>query len=664
MKTKPLFRFTLNKKKGLAGLGLGLAVMILLYLLRNVYIASASDGLSKGYLAGIPLLAVFTVAGLLRIESKNLYVRIFLESCWTLVSGAAAVFGTMAAVECLSIWRMPPNTLTMSILMFLAFTGLVYIFTGRLRMSVNIVSLIQLVIAIVNSYVWQFRGREVLFSDLTALGTALTVVSEYTPVFSLKMALGLSLWGLVLFCQTCLPDAPPKGGAKSRIIAFISAVCLVTVCVFGSASVTTQTFGSRGSGVNGFYINFISSIRDAIIRAPEDYSVERVADLADDYEVPVGTVSADAPNIIVIMNESFADFRVFGEKFQTNQPVTPYFDSLQENTVRGYAYTSAYGGHTANSEFEFLTGLSMGLFPVGCTPYQQYISDDVFSLAWLLRHYGYDAYATHPYFENGWARKTTYPHIGFEESTFLQDYPQKNLIREFVSDQEMYEYVLQELDADKGNQPRFIFSITMQNHGGYDYAGPNYTKHIELEGLSREYPGAEQYLSLLHESDKALEYLLTRLEDYEKDTVVVLFGDHFPGVESEIYSELNGGSLDTLDEQMLQYKIPFLIWANFDIEERTVAHTGLNHLSHYLLETAGLELSPYHSFLKEMEDVIPAMTQNGYYSMAQGCFLPYESAQGIEKQWLDKYAMVQHNALFDEDGRSDRFFGAYLPAAN
>ena len=661
MKLSSLFRLKLHKKKGLIGLALGLLSLVMLYLLRNVYIASASDGLPGGYLVGIPLCVLFTVAGFLRIESENRYVRGILECCWLFVSGFAAVFGSMTAVECLSIWRMPLDTLSMSILVFFVFTGVVYIFTGRLRRSVNIASLIQLVIAIINSYVWQFRGREVLFSDLTALGTALTVVSEYTPVFSLKMALGLCLWGFVLFCQTCLPEAKHKGGLKARIIALGAAIALVLVCVFGSVNVTTQTYGSRGSGVNGFYINFISSIRDAIVRAPENYSAELIADFADDYEVPSTIAGADAPDIVVIMNESFVDFRVFGDKFQTNQPVTPYFDSLQENTIRGFAYTSAYGGHTANSEFEFLTGLSMGLFPVGCTPYQQYISDDLFSMAWLLRHYGYNADSTHPYFENGWARKTTYPRIGFQESTFLQDYPQEKLIREFVSDQEMYEYVLRQLEEDKGGQPRFIFGITMQNHGGYDYSGDNYTKYIELEGLSRDYPGTEQYLSLMHESDKALEYLLTQLENCEKDTVVLLFGDHFPGVETEVYTELNGSSLDTLDEQMLQYKIPFLIWANYDIEEQTVEHTALNYLGHYLLEAAGLELSPYHSFLKEMEAVIPAMTQNGYYSLAQGGFLPYTEAQGIEKQWLDKFAMVQHNALFDEAGRSDRFFGNYLP---
>lgn len=148
---------------------------------------------------------------------------------------------------------------------------------------------------------------------------------------------------------------------------------------------------------------------------------------------------------------------MLGENFNTNQPVTPYFDSLQENTVRGFALSSAYGGHTANSEFECLTGFSMGFLPVGSIPYQQYISENIFSLPWLLENYGYDVFCTHPYHENGWGRKVTYPRLGFKESTFLPDYPQENLLREYVSDQEMYEYVIDKLTADGIGDPQFVF---------------------------------------------------------------------------------------------------------------------------------------------------------------------------------------------------------------
>lgn len=660
MKLGTLFRIKIDKKKGLIGLALGLLALVVLFLVRDIYIASESDGLAGGHLIGIPLVIAFTIVGFLRIESDNPWVTGFLNTCWYLVAAVAAIFGVMAAVECLGIWRMTHPILILNIVCFTAFVGIAYTFTGRLKRSVTIISLMELVIACINSFVWQFRGREILFSDLSAVGTALTVVSEYRPLFTLKMAIGLFMWILVLFAQFSIPADVPGKKPSIRLAALALSIILGVFTVYRSSNIPIQTYSGRGSSWNGFYINFIISIRDAIITPPDSYSPETMASIESDYTEPAGQTEKK-PNILIIMNESFTDFNVLGENFRTNQPVTPYFNSLQENTIRGYALSSAYGGHTANSEFECLTGLSMGFLPVGSIPYQQYIDENTFSLTWLLENYGYSVFSTHPYHESGWGRKVTYPRLGFHESTFLPDYPQQNLVREYVSDQEMYEYVIDKLTAEGTDEPQFIFGITMQNHGGYRYVGENYTQHIELEGYTGEYPWAEQYLSLIHESDKALEYLLTFLEGYEEDTVVLFFGDHYPSVESGLYNEIHGANLATLDERMLQYKVPFMVWANYDIEEQTVDCTSLNYLSRYLLEAAGLALPEYHRFLADVEEVIPAMNQSGYYSVSQGCFLPYDQAQGIEKEWLEKYESVQYNALFDSKNRSALFFENYLP---
>ena len=659
MLSNSLFQLKIAKKKGLTGIALGLLSLLTLYLLRDAYIASESGGLPDGYLVGIPLAMLFTIVGLIRIVPQKPVVAAVLNACWHLAAALGTLFATMAAVETLGIWRMEPVTVLLNVVLFSGFVCVVYGFTGRLKRSVTVVSAAQVLIAGINSFVWQFRGREILFSDLSAIGTAMTVATDYRPAFTLKMAIGLFAWLLVMFSRFSLPADKPKKSPKIRLAAFGAAVLLTLLSVVGCRNMVTRTFSNNGTNYNGFYLNFICSIRDAIIRAPENYSPALIEDLENDYADP-GEAPGDYPNIIVIMNESFGDLRVFGDELRTNQPVTPFFDSLRENTIRGYALISAYGGHTANSEFEFLTGLTMGFLPVGSTPYQQYIHEDIFSMPRLLESCGYAAISTHPFHESGWGRKLAYPCLGFQESTFLPDYPQENLIREHVSDQEMYAYVLKKLDEGSGDQPRFIFGITMQNHGGYTYEGDNYTKHIELEGYAREYPMAEQYLSLLYESDRALEYLLTSLEDYEEDTLVVFFGDHFPSVEEMLYGEIHGKPLETLDETLLQYTVPFVIWANYDIEEKTVERTTLGNLGGYLLDAAGIQRPAFYQFLAELEQHIPAINQLGYFSVSNQCFLPRQEAQGEEKAWLDKYEALQYNALFDPENRSDLFFDQYV----
>ena len=659
MRSNSLFQLKIAKGKGVAGIGLGLLSLFVLYALRDVYIASVMLSSHSRYLVGIPLAILFTIVGLIRIVPQKPIVTAVLNACWYLAAALVTILVTMAAVESLGLRGVEPYVLLLNIALFSAFVGVAFTFTGRLKLSVTIVSVMELLVACANSFVWQFRGREILFSDLSAAGTALRVASEYRPLVTLKMGIGLFVWLLVMFSQFSLPADKPKKSPKIRLAAFGTAILLVLFSVFGCRNMIIRTYSNQGTNYNGFYINFILSIRDAIIRAPENYSPALIADMENDYHDPA-EASGDYPNIIVIMNESFVDMRVFGDNFHTNQPVTPFFDSLRENTIRGYAYPSGYGGHTANSEFEFLTGLSMGFLPTGSIPYQQYIHEDIFSMTRLLESCGYSAISTHPYYESGWGRKLAYPHLGFRESTFLPDYPQENLIRSYVSDQEMYEYVLQKLEEGPEDQPRFIFGITMQNHGGYTYEDGNYTKHIELEGYSQEYPQAEQYLSVLHESDKALEYLLTSLEDYEEDTLVVFFGDHFPSVESGLYSEIHGKPLETLDEQNLCYTVPFLIWANYDIEEKTVERTTLGNLGGYLLDAAGIQRPAFYQFLAELEQHIPAINQLGYFSVSNQCFLPRQEAQGEEKAWLDKYEALQYNALFDPENRSDLFFDQYV----
>lgn len=112
------------------------------------------------------------------------------------------------------------------------------------------------------------------------------------------------------------------------------------------------------------------------------------------------------------MNESFADFRVIGN-LETNQEVMPFYDSLTENTTKGYALSSVFGAKTPDSEWEFLTGNSMAFLPAGSVPYQQYVSEkNAYSLVDNLKQQDYTCVAMHPYYATGWSRDKVYPGIG------------------------------------------------------------------------------------------------------------------------------------------------------------------------------------------------------------------------------------------------------------
>ena len=84
--------------------------------------------------------------------------------------------------------------------------------------------------------------------------------------------------------------------------------------------------------------------------------------------------------------------------------------------------------------------------------------------------------------------------------------------------------------------------------------------------------------------------------------------------------------------------------------------TSLDYLSTMALERAGIELPAYNQFLADMQEVVPAINSRGYYSKSKGCYLHIDEAEGEEKEWIEKYHMLQYNSMFDKKNRSSFFF--------
>lgn len=535
---------------------------------------------------------------------------------------------------------------------------LIFVICGKWRLSVALGTFAMSVLSLINGFIHQFRGRELMYLDLFSVGTAMNVADQYHPDMNPFMWFRIGIWAALILLLFAIPGTQKRWSVKPRLGVLAVNCLLILTLVLTNMTRPCWTWGAKGTYINGFYLNFYLGFRDSFISAPETYDPEAIKGEEEAYPAEEQTGTGQLPNILVIMNESFSDFRFMDENLRTNIPVMPFLDSLEENTIRGKAAVSIFGGNTANSEFEFLTGHSMAFLPEGTLPYQFYIEEELFSLPWLLRSYGYETFATHPYLSSGWDRTQAYPLLGFEGYSFQEDYPNENLLRKYISDQEMYEYILEKLE-NQGDDPLFLFGITMQNHGGYEYEGDLFEQRIWLEDYPG-YPMAEQYLSLINYSDQALEYLLTELEKDPRDTVVLFFGDHLPKVETSFYNELRQKDDGTLESHMLQYTVPFVIWANFDIPEGTVECTSLNYLGRYLLETAGLELPAFYRFLEQMEQTVPAVCAMGYYSPETGSWQSVDEARGEEALWLERYRNLQYNSMFDRENLSSHFFGQYF----
>lgn len=422
----------------------------------------------------------------------------------------------------------------------------------------------------------------------------------------------------------------------------------------------TETWEQKGTYRNGYILNFVLGIRDSFVEKPADYSLDTIKELEDKYgttaaDADVAKETEDAPVIIAIMNESFADLGVIGD-LRTNQEVTPFLDSMDTNITKGCALSSVFGAKTPNSEWEFLTGNTMAYLPSGSVAYQQYVSGNTYSLVSTLESYGYNCVSMHPYYATGWSRNKVYPLLGFTQSYFIDDFDQSNIVREYITDEELYNKIIAQYEAKDPDEKLFIMSITMQNHGGYTDEYPNFTENVRM--TNGYYSDVNQYLSLVNTSDQALEKLINYFSNVDQKVEIVFFGDHQPSLNSSFYRQMNGKGLSglTIDELEELFTVPFFIWTNYDSETQTDVHTSLNYLSTMVLDKAGLPLTPYHKFLEDLQTKVPAMNSRGFYSTQDGEYKHYVDATGEEKEMLDQYQILQYNDMFDKKNRSDVFF--------
>lgn len=596
------------------------------------------------------------------IKSLKIELDERLPWLWTVILFGGGATLTMFSIQYLLLeWDLfmltSDEKLFLNVLCCLVFYLLVQLFTNNTGLTCIISHITLICVGFINYFVYLFRQNEFTFSDLRSVGTGLSVAGNYRFRLEDRGAYVILATGLfVALVRKCHVSFQEKG--KMRIITVMLGVLACLVIGFDTQGVNTETWEQKGSYRNGYLLNFILSVRDSYIKEPDGYSADIIAQLEEEYSGDGSSsvnVDVEDPVIIVIMNESFADLSVLGE-LETNEPLTPFMDSLVENTKKGYALAPVFGAKTPNSEWEYLSGNSMAFLPSGSVVYQQYISNTPFSVITTLKNEGYTCVAMHPYYATGWSRNKVYPDIGYDEMYFLDDFPQEDIVRKYVSDQELYDKIIERYESRGANEKLYLMGITMQNHGGYTETYDNFDENIYKMG--RSYTDANQYLSLVHKSDEALENLITYFQNVDQPVEIVFFGDHQPSLNTDFYTMMNGKGLSGLTEDELEalYTVPFFIWTNYESPSETIPITSINYLSTMTLEYAGMELPAYNQFLADMMETVPAINSRGYYSPENGCYMHVEDASGEEAEWIQKYEILQYNSMFDKKNRSSLFF--------
>lgn len=604
-----------------------------------------------GYMAAaIPFGLVFILLGFVKIDAsprKNtVYTFIwFFLACFLSTQVSQSFADTHIGLVIIKHWR----NFIAEMLMLAALPLLLFTITLRPKFSYAIGVIPLMILSLANFYIYSFRGNELNPMDFWAIETAAQVAGNYNFGWGFNPTCGFFSYLLILQMGFCLKPLQLERKILPRIISAILCIAAASISIARLPSVYIMSWEKMGSTHNGFLINFFAQVVK-LNQAPEGYSYEITEKIAERY-IPQAqksatdsgtTNAADYPSIIAIMDEAYADISTLNPEFGD----TLFYRTLHKNTIKGLTLSSVYGGGTANSEYEFLTGNTMAFVTQGVSVYQQYIKTPTYSMASYLKSLGYETIATHPFNKQGWARTSAWPLLGFEKTTFKEDYPQKNKLRGYVTDQEMYEYIIDKFEHKK--KPLFLYGVTMQNHSGYLPDSSSKKIQVPLKQYSG-HPDAEVYTGLIRESDKALKFLIHHFEQVKEKVVIVFYGDHFPGLSREFYKQVYGKEFSSLQERQKLYKVPFFIWTNYETKSIDVSLTSLNYLSTYVYNAAGIEPPAYNKFLKDVQQQIPAMNFWGFYSTSQHKFLNYKWADGKEKELLEEYKMLEHNSIFDRN---------------
>ena len=556
-----------------------------------------------------------------------------------------------------------------------------------------ILNVVLYVLALVEYFVISFRERPAMIWDVLAVRTAMTVSANYnytiTPTLILTFiaVAGLSIW---------VWKYPKRLEQRTGRFRYAAGWCVCStaflVTLFLGIAPKFQLDVPMWDPVvsfekEGVVLSTVLSFKSVVPPKPEGYSVEEAEHLSEllyeEARTAVGVTNdgtsdmagqgADKvtpANVICIMNESFSDLRLFNglvenHSFETDKPFLEFYDRLSDdpNTQKGSLYVPVFGAMTANSEYEFLTGNSCAFVPQGSIPYQFCTSPGDNSLAKLFGEQGYETIAMHPYPGYNWNRTEAYENLGFDkflDQEFYDELEQKLAAegieftrpRDYMSDKSDYDAILHLLKEKEAGEKLFIFNVTMQNHGGFEVANLEADIHVTAlngEPCEGEYPKAEQYLTLIDMSDEALAYFLGELKNVKEPTMVVMFGDHQPSVETEFFEKLYGMRWTEVPGELKinSFKTPYLIWTNYDREVSDAGDMSAFMLGSLVLEEAGMVQTGLFAAadqLMEQYDAVHAMgvlDENGDFYDGQ--------EQGMHDQFEDirEFHALQYYEIFE-----------------
>lgn len=426
------------------------------------------------------------------------------------------------------------------------------------------------------------NGNHLILTDMKLFRSAKSLTSfAYIKITPMLITYALLLIAYIVACFWFNPKL--KNSFKKRFIPIVMSFCSC-VLVIGVPSVSNTVYAifdvDTTKSSNAFLVNekfdnnsfiafFLQTFTENIsnkLQEPEDYTKDTVDEILDeetstdsidtdiDEILSIGESDSIKPNVIQIMSESYADFRVFNE-LNLDTDAYDKIDNIASQGYKGTAIVPTYASFTVKTEFELLFGLPVKSLNDPNMPQRMLLTREQPTMVQYYHHYGYQTAYVHPFLSSFYSRKRIYSQFGFDTMIFQDDFTVPvEYLGDYITDDTVFRQI--ETLVEDTEEPLFVHTTTMQNHQPY---------------TNGEDPNDEitNYLNNIRITGDALQSFVEYLSTIDEPTIVMFIGDHFPSMrgENNVYDLMGvtSGNCQIMFEQN------YIIWSNYNLDYSNIS---------------------------------------------------------------------------------------------
>lgn len=430
--------------------------------------------------------------------------------------------------------------------------GIFLLLLQRPLFAIGVSFVILIVLIVVNNAKVTALQEPLAFSDFGLFSQVFKYPRLYLPFLHVPLVVVLVVLGLVAIISIWLLEPAMSSYTKNGYVlnggvtlCFLSVLCIF---MYRTKRVVLQANIVSDIKNHGFLTSLLLGYQHALADIKCATYLKQMSDCSH-LNHSVAMETSRLPHIFTIQSESFFDARRLSSLIKAD--VLGRFDQIvRESQYAGQVEVAAWGANTMRSEFSFLTGIpneNLGLHQYN--PYQYLPIAQLPSLLKKLKLLGYRCIALHPYPAGFFQRDRVFKAFGFDEFLDLAAFVDSPKSGPYTSDLVVADKMLSILDAHQQqypDQPLFLFTITMENHGPLhlESVSMNEVQQLFAQPVCEQVDDLAVYLRHLKNADAMFAKLISTLKQQEMPTVVCCYGDHVPSMPA-VYQALNYQNANT-----------------------------------------------------------------------------------------------------------------------